>query len=441
MEIIKDGLKEQFAKNIQLVIQQEGSILKNTITIGSQDTEIASFESMGSFEAQTRTRHAIQVDGQDSLYGHYSKLEAGGKFDPGAAGNKVDFYAAKISRRYLGAAAYHWSATMDRNDKLNLLADPTTHFPKMAGWAMGRKQDALIIKAFADPVKAGRTGTETINFDVTNNVVSLGLSFTVTGDNKDGKQETKAIDPANTNTVAALAHAEVEFTNNASRIHSNSKLVTSGGAGLTVQKLIRAKHILNKGLLGRPNKFYLFCSQQQITDLLKDTRIQSIDYNTVRALVAGEVNSFMGFTFVVSEMLGGVYDHEAVEGKRYATRDCYAYTDTSIRFHTVNGSIEKEITKLIEYHNNYFMYYSEAFGATRDNEKSVVCIKCLEDYDASIHDNAVNPQWITTADANHQRALHSTVVPWQMFGVECKSVDNQQAINDAALEVITEKNL
>ena len=78
MEIIKDGLKEQFAKNIQLVIQQEGSVLKSTITVGNQDTEIASFESMGTFEAQTRTRYAIQVDGQDSLYGHYSELEAGG---------------------------------------------------------------------------------------------------------------------------------------------------------------------------------------------------------------------------------------------------------------------------------------------------------------------------------------------------------------------------
>ena len=116
MEIIKDGLKEQFAKNIQLVIQQEGSILKNTITIGSQDTEITSFESMGTFEAQTRIRQ--DLGGFDnSLYGHYSKLEDGGKFDPAAGGNKVDFYAAKISRRYLGAAAYHWSATMDRNDK------------------------------------------------------------------------------------------------------------------------------------------------------------------------------------------------------------------------------------------------------------------------------------------------------------------------------------
>ena len=441
MEIIKDGLKEQFAKNIQLVIQQEGSILKNTITVGSQDTEIASFESMGTFEAHARTRHAIQVEGKDSLYGHYSELNDKGIFNRDAVGNKVDFYAAKISRRYLGAAAYHWSATMDRNDKLNLLADPTTHFPKLAGWAMGRQQDALIIKSFADPVKAGRTGTETINFDVKSNVVPLGLSFTVTGENKNKQQEFKDIEPANTKTIAALAHAEITWAqDDKSRIHSNSKLVASGGAGLTVQKLIRAKHILNKGLLGRPNKFYLLCSQQQITDLLKDTRIQSIDYNTVRALVAGEVNSFMGFTFVVSEMLGGIYDHEVVEGKRYAVRDCYAYTDTSIRFHTVNGSIEKEITKLIEYHNNYFMYYSEAFGAARDNEKSVVCIKCLEEYDASIH-NADNPPWKATNNADHKRALHSTVVPWQMFGAECRTVDNQAPINDDALKAITEKKL
>jgi hypothetical protein len=83
--------------------------------------------------------------------------------------------------------------------------------------------------------------------------------------------------------------------------------IAAGGTGLTVAKLKAANEILMDSDLegadlmedGTPNPEgrVFVCTAQQITNLLSDPQVTSADYNTVRALVAGNVNTFMGFTF------------------------------------------------------------------------------------------------------------------------------------------------
>ncbi|MCC8372027.1 MAG: phage capsid protein [Rickettsia endosymbiont of Pseudomimeciton antennatum] len=403
MEQITDGLKEQFAKNISLVIQQEGSKLRKCVTNGTQDTEVISFESMTTHEVESRTRHPIDPD--DHLHGHYA-----------ADGNRdrleqIEFKIPTISRRFLTASAYHWNATMDRNDKLNLLTDPSSHFPKMAGWAMGRQQDRVIINAFASPVRAGRTGNNVINFDVVNNVVPVGIRVT-----------------------------DTNFTLNAQvAVAANRGIINSKRAGLTVDKLIKAHHILKKRSFGMYEKLYLLCSSNQISDLLRDPQITNYDYNNVRALVSGEVNSFLGFTFITSEMLGGIFDNSGDENQsRYAVKDCYAFNEGAIRFNTVSGSNKKGIEELVQYHYAKVLYYSEAFGASRDNEQAVVVIKCLENYDRSSHHGVL---WKEIEDVNHKKGVHSITMPWQMFGNQCRNIDNTEDIDTNALAVIANDNL
>ncbi|WP_341758135.1 phage capsid protein [Candidatus Tisiphia endosymbiont of Ditula angustiorana] len=78
MEQITDSLKEQFAKNITLVIQQEGSKLRKCVTNGTQDTEVISFESMTNHEVKSRNRHPIDPD--DHLHGHYADARDPARF-------------------------------------------------------------------------------------------------------------------------------------------------------------------------------------------------------------------------------------------------------------------------------------------------------------------------------------------------------------------------
>lgn len=402
MKQITDGIKEQFAKNISLVIQQEGSKLRKCVTNGTQDTEVISFESMTTHEVESRTRHPVD---HNDLHGHYANDGDRDRLE------QIEFKIPTISRRFLTASAYHLNATMDRNDKLNLLTDPTSHFPKMAGWAMGRQQDRVIISAFASPVRAGRTGSNVINFDVVNNVVPVGIKVT-----------------------------DTNFTLNAqAAVATNKGVIDSKRAGLTVDKLIKAHHILKKRSFGMYDKLYLLCSSNQISDLLRDPQITNYDYNNVRALVSGEVNSFLGFTFITSEMLGGIFDNTG-EGNqsRYAVRDCYAFNEGAIRFNTVSGSNKKGIEELVQYHYAKVLYYSEAFGASRDNEQAIVVIKCLENYDRNSHRGEL---WKAIEEMNHKRGVHSITMPWQMFGNQCRNIDNTEDIEDNDLTVIANNNL
>ena len=146
-------------------------------------------------------------------------------------------------------------------------------------------------------------------------------------------------------------------------------------------------------------------------------------------MASGEVNSFLGFTFIVGEMLGGIYDATGDAGK-YAVRDCYAFNDGAIRFNTVNGSIKKGIEEMLQYHYAKVLYYSEAFGAARDNERAVVTVKCIENYDTATHSGSL---WRHVEDADHKRGVQANIVPWQMFGAECRDTTNANVIDVQAL--------
>lgn len=78
--------------------------------------------------------------------------------------------------------------------------------------------------------------------------------------------------------------------------------VESGGAtnsGLTVAKLRAARYILDDALDPEDDDgpYTIAVRAKQIQDLLKATEVTSEDYNSVKALVDGKIDTFMGFKF------------------------------------------------------------------------------------------------------------------------------------------------
>jgi hypothetical protein len=78
---------------------------------------------------------------------------------------------------------------------------------------------------------------------------------------------------------------------------------TVGGAGgaaadLNVAKLREAKKLMDKGNVP-PQDRHMVIHANSLAALLSETAVTSADYNTVRALVAGELDTFLGFKFHV----------------------------------------------------------------------------------------------------------------------------------------------
>jgi hypothetical protein len=63
--------------------------------------------------------------------------------------------------------------------------------------------------------------------------------------------------------------------------------------GLTLAKLLSAKETMDGDDVPE-NGRVIVCTSDQISDLLNTTEIKSSDFNTVKALARGEIDSFLG---------------------------------------------------------------------------------------------------------------------------------------------------
>lgn len=150
--------------------------------------------------------------------------------------------------------------------------------------------------------------------------------------------------------------------------------VESGAAAasrLTIAKLRRAAEILGLADNDDDEPTYLAATQYQISDLLKTLEVTSDDFNTVKALVNGTVDSFMGFQFkrLSTKVMARL--------KTGTVRRIVAFKKSGIRL-AVNGKVETRITELPNKNFAKLIWTSTNQGASRMNEEKVVAIDCEE---------------------------------------------------------------
>jgi hypothetical protein len=214
------------------------------------------------------------------------------------------------ARRRVSLADYEFADLIDQQDKVRLLIDPTSSYAQAAAMAMGRAIDDVIITAALGTAYTGETGS------------------------------------TSTSAQSAIAH---------------------GSTGLTIAKLRTAKQTFDLGDVDPSIPRHIIVSPKQITDLLGTTEVTSSDFNTVKALANGEVNSFLGFNFIVSNRLS----------LSSTTRSCIAFAQDGIALgigKDVNARIDERSDK--SYATQ--VYYCMSIGATRMEEAKVLEVQCTE---------------------------------------------------------------
>ncbi len=216
------------------------------------------------------------------------------------------------SRRQVGLTTYEWADLIDDSDKVRMLADPTSSYARAAAAAMGRSQDDTIIAALGGTSKTGKEGA------------------------------TSTVLPA----ASKIGH---------------------GSAGLTIAKLVTAKKKLDEADTDPSIKRYIVVSPEQIEDLLNTTNVTSADFNTVKALVQGDIDTFVGFKFITSNRL-------LDDG---TSRLCYAFTQDGMKM-AIGKDVMARIDERSDKSYSTQVFYCASFGATRMQETSVVEIACNE---------------------------------------------------------------
>lgn len=147
---IPNHYAQQFATNVQLLLQQKGSKLRGLVTSGSYIGEQASpVDQFGAVEMQPVV----------------GRFEAMGRVD------------ADADRRWVLPQDFDLPQLIDSFDKLRLLTDPQSAYVQNAVFAAGRKIDDVLIDAMFGVAKTGKSGSTSTNFLAANQVaVNHGAS-------------------------------------------------------------------------------------------------------------------------------------------------------------------------------------------------------------------------------------------------------------------------
>ena len=219
-------------------------------------------------------------------------------------------------RRRLSIASYEFADLIDDQDKVRMLIDPTSSYAQAAAAAMGRAMDDVIITAALGTASTGETGSGSATLAATNNMVGSA----------------------------------------------------SSNDGLTIAKLTEAKRKMDLNDVDPSIPRYIAVGPKQIEDLLGTTQVTSSDFNTIKALVQGDVDTFMGFQFIMTNRLD--IDSNDI-------RSCFAWAEDGITL-----GVGKDVQARIDERNDKGyatqVYYCMDIGAVRMEEAKVVKIFCDE---------------------------------------------------------------
>ncbi len=249
-------------------------------------------------------------------YDHFDRLGSTSAQKITSRHSDTPLISTPHSRRRVSMEDYNWADLIDKADKVRMLADPTSEYMKAGVWAMGRTMDDIVIAAM------------------------LGNAVSV--------------DENDSSANVALPSAQ--------------KVAVSGTTDMNITKLRQAKKILDASDVDPDLPRCIVMKSNQFYDLLGDSQIQSSDYNTVKALVAGEIDTFMGFKFIRSERLTADSSGDT---------QCIAWIHDGIGL-SMGMDVKTEITERSDKNYSTQVYAQMCLGAVRIEDEKVVEIACTD---------------------------------------------------------------
>ena len=220
-----------------------------------------------------------------------------------------------FSRRRVTFNTYRAVDLIDNPDRVKMAKDPTSPTMKQLMAAMNRQKDDVVIAA------------------------ALGNAYSVNS--------------ADTASSVSLP---------------SGQQIANGSADLTLAKLLQAKKILlSNDVDPSEEPMYVVCGPDQLEALLSVTTNTSVDYNSVRALMNAELDTWCGFKFIISTRLAKSGD----------IRSCFAWAKSGIGL-AMNGTPNIRISERSDKNYSTQVFVECSLGATRIEDEKVVQIDCDE---------------------------------------------------------------
>lgn len=204
-------------------------------------------------QQMSRLMNTVRVKRAPGRYFHFERLAKADMIARGgSAGAPLATPVLDVvhSKRVAGVDPYSWGEIVNPHEAAQTLTDPRSEYVKSAAMAWGRRVDTTILTASIGSAAVG---------------IGAGGS------------------------PAALPAGQQ---------------IGSATAAMTLTLLREAKRKLDEAEVGGPGSTrYAVINAAALDQLLRVTEIGSYDYNSVKALVQGEIDTFMGFKFIRTELI------------------------------------------------------------------------------------------------------------------------------------------
>ena len=306
--------KKAYSDLIRTKVQVEESVLQGTC-----DQEMLHGDPLylDSYKSVTLTTRAI-----NQSYGAYT-----------TGGDKL-YKSTPTERRLIRPSFYEYAELFDpRHEKAWMRAvAPDSSYTRNLMAAFNRQKDDTIIAAF--------DATVTLKGE---NVTGTAPITTGSGGNTVWRADPRLLDTANASGKFDLA-----------RILIASRLLQQNGA---------------------QGRRYAACSPASLEQLLSDTTITSADYNAVRMLMSGEIDTFMGFKWnVTPRYVTGAKKLNSGSATNVTGYDCHFYTDAAMVFGMVND-VRIKFSEIPQRGHALQAYHEFGVGAVRMDENAIVRVQ------------------------------------------------------------------
>jgi hypothetical protein len=277
----------------------------------------------------SRLSEAVRHESQQGKSAFYDRLGAATAVVRSSRHADTPQIDSAHSRRRVTLVDYEWADLIDKEDLRRLLMNPAGKYAEAAAWALGRAKDDKIIAEADGSAYGGEDGS------------------------------------------TAVAHP-----------NSQKYACNDGTAfdGLNVISLRGIKRILDANDVDESIPRHAAVNSIAIESLLGETQVTSADYNTVRALVMGDVDTFMGFKFhrlerldtQVAALSGSPTTGAVGSGSSLiADRKCLFWAQDGLLLATA-ADISARIDQRADKSYATQVYASMGIGATRMEEEKVV---------------------------------------------------------------------
>lgn len=266
-------------------------------------------------QKNSRLRGAVRVEGFTGEKAFFEQLAPTSMTIRTSRHADTPLVETQHKRRMVIAQTFDWADLIDKPDVARTLPDFTNPYLMNAAAAAGRQMDDIIIASATATAKTGVDGQTNTAFD------------------------------------------------------SNMNVANSVGAntGLNYSKLLQAKRKLDEREVDPSIPRYVAANSTQMTNLLDDEEVKSVDYNTVRALVRGEIDQFLGFTFIRTERI-----------LSESTDDKVLYWAQDGLMLGINYDVYARVTERDDKNYSLQAYLSMMMGGTRMEESKVGTLTCAQ---------------------------------------------------------------